>query len=205
MIAAVVPAAGHSQRMGRPKLILPLGGVTVITRVVSALCAAGVAPVVVVPPPADAPGAALLSRDAAEAGAVVVVPDRQPPDMRSSVEIALAELERLETALTTVLLTPADSPGLTPKLVARVIAYARSSPRSIVVPTVAGRRGHPVALPWEIALGVRSLPAGVGVNALIGLYAGAVKEIEVDDTGAVADLDTPDDYLRWGGDPDEIA
>jgi len=34
---AVVPAAGHSQRMGRPKLILQVGGQTVIARVVSAL------------------------------------------------------------------------------------------------------------------------------------------------------------------------
>ena len=44
MIAAVVPAAGHSQRMGRPKLILPIGGQTVIARVVSALRDGGASP-----------------------------------------------------------------------------------------------------------------------------------------------------------------
>ena len=37
MIAAVVPAAGRSERMGRPKLLLRLDGETVIARVVTAL------------------------------------------------------------------------------------------------------------------------------------------------------------------------
>jgi molybdenum cofactor cytidylyltransferase len=199
MIAAVVPAAGHSQRMGRPKLILPVGGVPLIEVVVTALRDAGASPVLVVTPPADAPGAGVLISEATEAGAEVVTPAEQPIDMRASVELALGSLERLEPAPTTVLLTPADSPGLTRGLVDRVIGRARASPRSIVVPTVGGERGHPVAIPWEVVLGVRDLPAGVGVNALIALHAGSVDEFEVDDPAALADLDTPEDYLRWGG------
>ena len=39
---AVVPACGHSTRMGRPKLALPLGGLTVIERIVSTLRDGGV-------------------------------------------------------------------------------------------------------------------------------------------------------------------
>jgi molybdenum cofactor cytidylyltransferase len=199
-VAAVVPAAGHSQRMGRPKLILPVGGVSVIARVVTALRGAGLSRVVVVPPPTGAPGESILSRDAAEAGAVLAVPDAQPIDMRASVEIALSILERLGPPPTTVLLTPADSPGLTADLVASVIGRARAAPHSIIVPTVAGRRGHPVALPWEVAVSIRGLPAGVGVNAVIALHGSSVVEVEVDDPAAVSDLDTPEDYLRWEGD-----
>src|SRR5205085_2342731 len=36
MIAALLPAAGHSRRMGRPKLLLPLGGRTVLDWTVAA-------------------------------------------------------------------------------------------------------------------------------------------------------------------------
>ena len=199
MIAAVVPAAGHSQRMGRPKLILTLGPLTVIARVVTALLEGGVSTVVVVAPPADAPGAELLRAEAEAAGAVVVVPPTRPADMRGSFEAALAYLEARDPRPATLLLTPADSPGINPSLVARVIARARERPGSIVVPTAGERRGHPVAFPWASALSVRGLPEGVGVNALVGLRAGDVDPVPVDDPDQIADLDTPEDYQRWVG------
>ncbi len=83
MIAAIVPAAGRSERMGRPKLILPVGGETVIARVVAALCAGAADPVIVVVPPASAPGAIILAEEAGRAGAVVIVAAERPSDMRA--------------------------------------------------------------------------------------------------------------------------
>lgn len=199
MIAAVVPAAGHSRRMGRPKLILPVGGRTVIARVVTALLGGGAAPVVVVGPPPDAAGAAVLHAEAEAAGAELVVPATRPPDMRTSVEHALDHLGRRPNVPTTVVLVPADSPGLNAAQVRRLVDRARAEPDAIVVPVVGGKRGHPVALPWALALRVRGLPAGVGVNALIVRLADKVVELEDSDPGALGDLDTPADYARWGG------
>ena len=60
MIFAVVPAAGLSLRMGRPKLSLPLGGRTVLEYVVGALRQGGVDEVLVVVGPPD-PGLAALA------------------------------------------------------------------------------------------------------------------------------------------------
>ena len=51
MIAAIVPAAGLSQRMGEPKLLLPIGGIPVIARVIEALLAGGVDRALVITPP----------------------------------------------------------------------------------------------------------------------------------------------------------
>jgi len=48
MVSAVVLAAGASTRMGRQKLLLPLGGETIVGRVVKAVCAAGFDEVLVV-------------------------------------------------------------------------------------------------------------------------------------------------------------
>jgi molybdenum cofactor cytidylyltransferase len=196
MIVAIVPAAGHSSRMGRPKLILPLGGQTVIARVVNALRQGGASRTVVVTPPADAPGSTILAREAEDAGAIVVVPDERPPDMRASFERGLDALGALDEVVT-VLLAPGDSVGITAALVSQIVARARAHPDSIVVPVVAGRRGHPVALPARTARETRSLPAGVGINSLIQLHAAVVSELTVAEPGAVADLDTPDDYARW--------
>jgi molybdenum cofactor cytidylyltransferase len=196
-IAAIVPAAGASRRMGRPKLLIELDGRPLIARVVSALAAGGARPVVVVAPPADVPEGPPIADAAARAGAVVVVPESRPAEMRDSAELALAELDRAEgTPPSAVVLAPADSPGLNGSLVARLIERARERPGSIVIPTSAGRRGHPILLPWGLARAIADLPPDVGVNALVARHEGDVVEVEVADEAVTTDLDTPDDLRR---------
>ena len=68
MIAAIVPAAGRSERMGRPKLILPIGGLSVIAHVTIALRTGGADPVLVIVPPASVAGAPALAAEAARGG-----------------------------------------------------------------------------------------------------------------------------------------
>ncbi len=202
MIAAVVPAAGESRRMGRPKLILPVGGRALIARVVTALRDGGASVVIVVAPPIDADGAAILHAEANDAGAVLLVPDRRPAEMRESFEHAIDHLSRGDREPSTILLAPADSPGLSAELVARVVDRARDEATSIVVPVFRGKRGHPVALPWKLAREVLELPAGMGVNALLKRHVDRVVALNVTDPTSVVDLNTPDDYERWLGSGD---
>jgi molybdenum cofactor cytidylyltransferase len=198
MIAAVVPAAGRSERMGRPKLLLPIGGQSVIARVIAALRDGGADPVVVVVPPAAIPGASALADAAGLSGARVVIADPAPPDMRASVERGLDRLAQGPTP-STLLLAPGDSPGIDAVLVARVVARARSAPRAIIIPSSHGRRGHPIALPWALVAEIRALPDDVGINALVARHADQVIELDVAHPDALADLDTPEDYRRWAG------
>ncbi len=198
--AAIVPAAGLSVRMGRPKLLLPIGGRPLIARVVAALIEGGAGPVVVVAPPADpaAPWADEIAALADGAGALVVRPDSAPPDMRASVERGLDALAgRSGAPPPTVLIAPADSPGITPELVARVIAASAERPDALIVPAHRGRRGHPLALPWTIATAIRLLSPGLGINALVAGLADRLVEVDAHDPSALADLDTPDDYAAW--------
>jgi molybdenum cofactor cytidylyltransferase len=199
MIPAIVPAAGRSERMGRPKLTLPIDGISVIARVVAALREGGADPVVVVVPPAAMPGAAELAVEAEQAGACVVVADPAPPDMRASVQCGLDRLGKMPGHRSTLLIAPGDSPGISAGLVARVIARARVEPRSIIIPTSQGRRGHPIALPSSLADEIRELPADVGINTMVRRHADKVVELDLDDPDAIADLDTPEDYERWAG------
>src|SRR5262249_50212193 len=137
---------------------------------------------------------------ARSAGADVVVADRPPPDMRASVELALAHLAAGPEPAT-ILLAPGDSPGISQALVARVVAQASANPRAIIRPEVQGRRGPPVALPWHRAAEIPEFPPDAGVNALVRAHAERIIALEVDDPGAAADLDTPEDYERWKGEP----
>ncbi len=197
---AVVPACGHSTRMGRPKLSLPLGGRAVIEHVVGALRDGGVDRVLVV----VGPHVPELVPLAAAAGAEVLPLPEPTADMRATVEAGLRHLEdRYRPAADDLwLLVPADHPTLSAGLVRQLLDVARNSSHTIAIPTVQGRRGHPAAIRWHHVAGIRALPPDEGINAYFRRHAAAVLEYRVTDAGAVADLDTPADYERLrGGSP----
>ena len=197
MIVAIVPAAGQGSRMGRPKLTLSLGGATVIARVVSALREGGIEQVFVVTPPSNEPDSRELGTEASRAGATILLTEIRPIDMRGSVEHALAHVERTIPETTWIVLTPADAPGITAAVIALLVKAARIHPEAIVAPIFAGKRGHPIVMPWRLAVEIRDLPAGVGVNALLKRHEEAIREIAVGDDSILDDLDTPEDYARW--------
>ena len=68
--------------------------------------------------------------------------------------------------------------------------------RETLIPVHAGRRGHPILLPWRRAAEVEALPPDRGINSLVS--AGKAVEVEVPYAGIGEDLDTPEDYRRLG-------
>lgn len=197
MIVAVVPAAGRSARMGRPKLLMDFQGETLIHRVVAALHDGGAERVVVVPP-VDLPESPLIAAEASDAGAEVVIPEIQPAEMRDSVELGLAVLDA-DPRPTSVLLTPGDVPGISAGLVKRLVDAANDHPDRIVIPTHDGHHGHPIVLPWAIAVGLRDLPDDAGVNRLVDDHRDRVIEIAVTAAGEIDDMDTPEDMEAFVG------
>jgi molybdenum cofactor cytidylyltransferase len=193
MIFAVIPAAGHSVRMGRPKLTLPLGDRTVLERVVGSLRAADVEHVLVV----IGPHVTQLAPLAEGAGAHVLLLPEQTPEMRATVEAGLRWLEerfhpRPDDAW---LLVPADHPTLDPLLVRMLIWERAETPgASIVVPTYNGRRGHPTLIDWKHVAGMRALPPGEGLNVYLRRHTNETREVPVESSDVLCDLDTPDDY-----------
>ncbi|MHB1558897.1 MAG: NTP transferase domain-containing protein [Isosphaeraceae bacterium] len=201
MIAAIVPAAGRSVRMGRPKLLMEFDGRTLIRRVVEALREGGVDRVVVVSP-ADGPDPHAIRTEAAAGGAEVVVPPIQPAEMRDSIELGIVRLDVAPRPVA-VALTPGDVPGLTPALVTRLLRAAREQPDRLVIPAHEGRRGHPIVLPWDVALQVRELPADRGVNALVERYRERIVELALSNGRAIVDVDTLADLERWSAEAGE--
>jgi CTP:molybdopterin cytidylyltransferase MocA len=202
--AAIVPAAGASTRMGRPKLLLPWGATTVLGATVEALRAGGVATVVVV----AAPGGPLAEWAPPQGMRLVVNADPRR-GMLSSILAGLAALTGTDAAThrgspaaaaatlpDPLLVCPADLPGLLPSTVAALLA-AYATTGGIVVPRHGGRRGHPllVAPHWQARMPELRDHEG-GLRRILELAAGAVHEMVVDDPGTVHDVDTPEDYSR---------
>ena len=196
MNTAIVPAAGRSARMGRPKLLLPIHGQTLIAHVVTALREGGAERVVVVAPPADSEEGPAVARAAEGAGALVIAPDERPAEMRDSIEIGLAAAARPEPP-ERVLLSPGDAAGITPGDVAALLEASCRGPGKIVVPRSGERRGHPLVLPWKLATEIGSLPAGEGVNALLARHQAIVVEVRLGDSHSADDIDSPEDFRRW--------
>jgi molybdenum cofactor cytidylyltransferase len=188
---AVVPAAGLSRRMGEPKLLLPLGGTTVIRRLLDSLRDAGVEQRIVVCRKDDDS----LRREIDAADATVVQPDVDPPDMRTSVEHALRHIREsaAPAADDAWLLAPADHPVLNADVVRELLRRWRTSLAEILVPTFRGRRGHPTIFRWRLADAIAEIPPDRGLKHLLRLHSAAVEEAPVDDPGILTDLDTPTD------------
>jgi len=191
---AIVPAAGRSRRMGRPKLLLPVGAETVFARLARTLRRPEIDELLVVVRADDA----ALKQAVDSAGATLVVPAVDPPDMRASVEAALAWFvqNRGWTGCDGWMLIPADHPWIEPALCDVLFACWHSVRPEILVPTYRGRRGHPTLFQPHWADKVAAIPHGEGLNWLVRTHPDAVHELPVEFASAVADLDTPDDYTR---------
>jgi len=197
---AILPAAGRSERMGQPKLLLPWGSTTLIEHVIAQWKASRVDRVIMVVHPGDDQLAALGE----QAGAEVLRPQPPPSEMKVSVRWALEHLAKGPMAPTDAwLLAPADVPGLrTATINGLIAAYQHGlsdrtqlhQPPRIWAASHDGRTGHPVLFPWAFAEKVASLGPSEGLNAL--LKANPVTLVELGPGALCDDVDTPADYQR---------
>ena len=94
------------------------------------------------------------------------------------------------------LLIPADHPVVEAAVITILLDAAARNPGAIIVPTYAGRRGHPTVFAWKHALAERTIPADEGFNWIVKRHEAEVVEIAVDTASVLLDLDTPADYER---------
>jgi molybdenum cofactor cytidylyltransferase len=86
---------------------------------------------------------------------------------------------------------PSDTPTISSEIITR-LAATFASPETIVVPTFAGRSGHPVLLPWSLSQEIFALGENEGVDQVVSRHSQLMVEFEADQR--VGDVDTPDEY-----------
>jgi molybdenum cofactor cytidylyltransferase len=195
MIFALVPAAGKSLRMGRPKLLLPLGQTSVLEHVLEALVQAGIERTLVVVGPACPELVPVAER----AGAYAHLLAEPTSDMRETIECGLRWLDEhfQPGPEDQLLLLPADHPTTVPQVIVQLQQAAADHPgHSIFIPSFKGKRGHPVLLKWKHVPAIRGLLSGLGINAFLRQQNTETLEIAVENEEILRDLDTPDEYRR---------
>jgi molybdenum cofactor cytidylyltransferase len=194
VIAAVVAAAGRSERMGRPKPLLACGPTTFLGAILDTLAASPVDSVRVVLGHA----AETVKTELGLPESVYVVNLNYDAGMLSSIRTGLHALPLGTRAF---LLWPVDHPRVSGRTVKRLIEAFERTGAPVVLPVHAGRRGHPVLFSARLIPELVAAPDDQGARFVVRAHAEDVVEVEVEDPGVTEDLDTPDAYARAFGHP----
>ncbi|MBY0400872.1 nucleotidyltransferase family protein [Myxococcota bacterium] len=195
-VVAIVLAAGRSARMGseRNKLVEEVAGRPLVAWPVDALLEAGIERVIVVTGfEAERVRAALGERLCS-----FVDHAGWAEGMGSSLACAVRAVLAGPTRPDAILISVGDLPGLRAEHVATVLAAARDASgripaERIVLPTHAGRRGHPVSFGSDWFDALAQLAGDEGARSLLRAHPDRIVEVEVADAGCLRDVDTPDD------------
>lgn len=124
------------------------------------------------------------------AGCEVVTVAANADGMGDSLATAARHLiEHSDAAESSCLVALADMPWLRAATCAQVAALTPA--HGIVAPRWQGKRGHPVAFARERWPELAALSGDVGARALLARH--PVHDVDVDDPGVLADVDTPGD------------
>ena len=189
-IAAIILAAGRSSRMGRNKLLLELDGKPILCHAVDQALAAGLDEIVVV----SGHQAGKVKTALGERRVKVIEAREHRLGMSASLKAGIRALSPKTSAAVVML---GDMPQVSAALIRRLIAaFNPLEGRSIVVPTLDGKRGNPVLFDRRYFPEMLALEGDVGARHLIGEHDDQVAELAVDDAGVFADVDTPEAYDR---------
>lgn len=185
-IAGIILAAGESRRMGSPKALLPLRDGTFLSVLAGAFkpfCD----PIIVVFG-FDAENA---SRHAPEGCIAVTNPDYRQ-GMLTSLQAGIRQTGMWASGEgpDAVLFTLVDHPAIKPETIAALLA----AHAPIAIPRYENRRGHPVLMRREIAIGYLAEPDTAKVRDLIDRNSQIISYVDVDDPGICDDIDDPELY-----------
>jgi molybdenum cofactor cytidylyltransferase len=193
LISAIVLAAGKSERMGRPKALLPTGGTTFLEAVLASI------------------------RSSRSIEAAVVVLGHHRDEILSKVDLQdwvyneeyrqgmttsfQAGIRKLSPDAGGAMLFLVDHPAPSAATIEALVGAFRSA--HIVLPVFQGRRGHPVLFSREVLDEILELGPDRGANSVVRARPERIIQVGVDDPAVVADIDTPEDFERWigGGKP----
>lgn len=184
-IAGLILAGGKSQRMGRPKALLTLRGATFLDTLISTM--SGCDPLVVVL--GHEPERIRAGLAAAGGASFVINADYEQGQLTS----LQCGLRALPDTVEAVAFTPVDYPAFSRDTVQR-LCLSLSPGHLLVIPTIDGRRGHPVLAHRALFPEFLGLGTGKSARDVIHAHRDRTCYVDVEDSGIVNDVDTPEAY-----------
>ncbi len=182
-VTAILLAAGLSKRMGRNKLLLPLGDETVIRKTARALCDSAASEIILVTGQAEE-----MMREALRGLDLRVAHNPRYAEGQSTSMVA--GLRAAAETADAYLFVLGDQPLLTPRIVDDMISlYDTSRPDALVVaPRFGGRRGNPTLFSAALKDELLRTSGDEGGRRII-------RRLEAESPGKLVFLDLPDDDM----------
>ncbi|MDR1771197.1 MAG: NTP transferase domain-containing protein [Hungatella sp.] len=183
---AVIFAAGHKSATSTFKPLMPIGGTTVIRRIIMTLKRSGVDPIVVI-----------TGKDAKEvekhiSKLRVICLRNENYENTQMFDSICTGLNYIEDLCGRVLILPAKFPMLLPETIKKVM----NSSRLAACPVFDGRRGHPIMISKELIPSILSYDGRQGLRGAFKQMEADVliEEIPVDDKGIIESMETDEVY-----------
>ncbi len=189
---AVILAAGESRRMGSPKALVEIGGRTLIALAAEAALASPAWPVVVV----LGAHAEQIRPSLAQLPVLAIENPAWPEGMASSIRAGIATLRQFSRSLNGALVALCDQPAFSPAIIARLVAEQRATGRGIAAARYGGRCGAPALFMKEHFQALAELTGEAGARLLLNDDPARVAAVDLPELAA--DLDTPEDVLKFG-------
>jgi molybdenum cofactor cytidylyltransferase len=187
-VAAIILAAGRSERMGAFKPLLPFGATTVIETCIENIRGGGVDTIVVVL--GQGPQSEEL-KDHLQKSHVTFALN---PDPRSEMSASIAcGVRALSRAAKAVIINPADHAAVSSEVVAQLITGWKKG-ALLVKPTWEDRGGHPVLIDLSFRDELLTLDSQAGLKAFFNAHQEQVRRLPVNSNYIARDMDTWDDY-----------
>lgn len=189
--AAVVLAAGRSDRMGKNKLLLRLGGKRLIDHNLDALEASNIDEIVVVL--GHEPEGSIAALKPRLNHIRIVINEEYEDGMSSSLKTGLNQTKNADA----VLLVLGDQPILDYKLINEMIKIMEDKIlRALIVsPVHEGKKGHPLLFSKELFIEIMNLKKNETIRDIVHKHSDALIMIESDEW-TLTDIDTPIDFKK---------
>jgi molybdenum cofactor cytidylyltransferase len=183
-LQVIVLAAGYSSRMGRPKPLARVHGLSLLRRTLSAASDLGAARVIAVVPP----NAARYRLEGRGLKVTWLANSRRLHGLSSSVRLGIAKA-RFAPA---VLLLPSDLPDIKSSELRRLVRRWQASPRQLIARCVGSSGATPVVLPRWLYPRALKISGDVGLREMIDQLPPGRRAL-LPMPSALRDIDTPDD------------
>lgn len=185
-VSAIIPAAGSGKRIGKPKLLLEIGGKSFLKIIYEKISGSGIDNIVCVV------DKNYLNMAKEDVPSIEYAVNPNPENgMLSSIYFGIRMLKNCEG----ILINPVDHPMVELETYKILVNEFKLNKNIIIKPSCEGKSGHPVIVPFPLSGLIMSEVFQEGLSSIILKSGLKQKRVEVKDRNILKNINTKEDLV----------